>query len=87
MRVGGVHRRTIWAAEGGAVEILDQTLLPFELRMRRLETLEDAAEIMVTELTAHRMRSAFPSDVALIVENDVEREVFEAALRKGIARS
>lgn len=50
-------------------------------------TLEDAAEIMVTELTAHRMRSAFPSDVALIVENDVEREVFEAALRKGIARS
>jgi hypothetical protein len=42
---------------------------------------------MVTELVAHRMRSAFPTDIALVVENDVEREVFEAALRKGSARS
>lgn len=50
-------------------------------------TLEDAAEIMVTELVAHRMRSAFPTDIALVVENDVEREVFEAALRKGSASS
>ena len=49
--------------------------------------LEDAAEIMVTELLAHRMRSAFPTDIALVVENDVEREVFEAALRKGSASS
>ncbi len=50
-------------------------------------TLEDAAEIMVTELVAHRMRSSFPTDIALVVENDVEREVFEAAVRKGSARS
>jgi len=50
-------------------------------------TLEDAAEIMVTELVAHRMRSAFPTDIAMVVENDVEREVFEAALRKGSAHS
>jgi O-acetyl-ADP-ribose deacetylase (regulator of RNase III) len=50
-------------------------------------SLEDAAEIMVSELAAHRMRAAFPTDVALVVENDEEREIFEAALRKGTARS
>jgi O-acetyl-ADP-ribose deacetylase (regulator of RNase III) len=50
-------------------------------------TLEDAAAIMVTELAAHRMRAPFPTDVALVVENDAEREVFEAALRKGAAGS
>jgi len=48
--------------------------------------LEDAAEIMVLEITAHRMRAPFPVDVAVVVETDDEREVFEAALRKGIAR-
>jgi len=48
-------------------------------------TLEDAADIMVTELTAHRARAAFPTDIALVVETDAEREVFEAALRRGSA--
>lgn len=46
-------------------------------------TLEDAAELMVNELVAHRMRSDFPAEVALVVENETEREVFEAALRNG----
>ena len=41
----GARPRTIRVAEGGqAVEIIDQTRLPFELCIRRLETLEDAAE-------------------------------------------
>ena len=48
--------------------------------------LEDAAEIMVTELAVHRARFTFPVDVALVVETDEEREVFEAALRKGTTR-
>jgi O-acetyl-ADP-ribose deacetylase (regulator of RNase III) len=50
-------------------------------------TLEDAAEIMVTELVAHRLRAHFPVEIALVVETDAEREVFEAALRKGITGS
>ncbi len=34
--------RTIWPAENGrSVEIIDQTLLPHEFRIKRLETLED----------------------------------------------
>jgi len=45
-------------------------------------SLEDAADIMVAELAVHRVRSAFPTDLALVVENDEQREVFEAALRR-----
>jgi methylthioribose-1-phosphate isomerase len=45
MKVQGVAQRTIRVAAGGrAVEIIDQTRLPFELRILRLERLEDAAE-------------------------------------------
>ena len=45
MKVQGVAQRTIRpAADGRAVEIIDQTRLPFELRILRLETLEDAAQ-------------------------------------------
>ena len=44
MKVDGVPFRTIWLAEDGwAVEIIDQTLLPHEFVIARLETLEDAA--------------------------------------------
>ena len=50
-------------------------------------TLEDAAEIMVLELTAHRTQFPFPKAITLVVENDLERDVFEAALRKGSAQS
>jgi len=45
VRVGGVPYRTIWLADDGAcVEIIDQTRLPHEFAIRRLERLEDAAE-------------------------------------------
>jgi methylthioribose-1-phosphate isomerase len=44
MKVDGRPMRTIWsAADGWAVEIIDQTRLPHELATRRLETLEAAA--------------------------------------------
>lgn len=44
MNVDGVPYRTIWlAADGRAVEIIDQTRLPFELVTRRLETVDEAA--------------------------------------------
>ncbi|MFZ1414015.1 MAG: S-methyl-5-thioribose-1-phosphate isomerase [Defluviicoccus sp.] len=45
MRVGGRQYRTIWrAADGRAVEIIDQTLLPHAFAIVRLETLAAAAE-------------------------------------------
>lgn len=45
-------------------------------------TPEDAAEIMVAVLTAHRERSDFPVEVCFVVETDTERDVFEGALRR-----
>jgi methylthioribose-1-phosphate isomerase len=43
MRVNGIGTRTIWpAADGVAVEIIDQTRLPHEFVVARLATIEDA---------------------------------------------
>ncbi len=44
MKVGGRPMRTIWPAEGGAVEIIDQTRLPHELVILRLERAAEAAQ-------------------------------------------
>jgi methylthioribose-1-phosphate isomerase len=45
MNVRGQPMRTIWpAADGRTVEIIDQTRLPHELVISRLETLDDAAQ-------------------------------------------
>ncbi len=44
MKVGSVHRRTIWpSADGRAVEVIDQTKLPHDFVTTRLETLDEAA--------------------------------------------
>ena len=44
MNVNGRAMRTIWLAEDGrSVEIIDQRLLPHELAVARLRTLDDAA--------------------------------------------
>jgi methylthioribose-1-phosphate isomerase len=49
MNVGGRPMRTIWLAEDGrSVEILDQTRLPHELVIVRLQTVEDAAHAIST---------------------------------------
>ncbi len=43
MKVGETHYRSIWReADGFSVGVIDQTVLPHEFRIRRLETLEDA---------------------------------------------
>jgi methylthioribose-1-phosphate isomerase len=49
VRVGGRAMRTIWpAADGRAVEIIDQTRLPHELVILALQTLDDAARAIRT---------------------------------------
>ncbi|MGH6930618.1 MAG: S-methyl-5-thioribose-1-phosphate isomerase, partial [Dongiaceae bacterium] len=49
MQVDGVPYRTIWpSGDGRSVDIIDQTLLPHEFRIVRLETLEDAARAIKT---------------------------------------
>jgi methylthioribose-1-phosphate isomerase len=49
MKVDGRHYRTLWLGEDGAsVEVIDQTRLPHEFAVKRLATLEDAADAIVT---------------------------------------
>jgi len=48
-------------------------------------TLEDASEIMVAVLKAHVAAADYPVDVTVVVESPIEREVFEAALRRWVA--
>ncbi len=49
MLVDGKPTRTIWlGGDGRTVEIIDQTLLPFELKVVGLETLDDAAHAIRT---------------------------------------
>jgi methylthioribose-1-phosphate isomerase len=49
MRIGDTWYRTIWPTDdGSAVEIIDQTVLPHAFEIRRLETVEDAAEAIRT---------------------------------------
>jgi methylthioribose-1-phosphate isomerase len=49
MRIGDTWYRTIWPTDdGAAVEIIDQTLLPHALEIRRLQSVDDAAEAIRT---------------------------------------
>ena len=49
MNIDGRHYRTIWLAEdGGRVCVIDQTRLPLAFAVRRLATMEDAAEAIAT---------------------------------------
>jgi methylthioribose-1-phosphate isomerase len=49
MKIHDRHYRTIWPAEDGrSVEVIDQTRLPHEFKIKRLRTVEEAAEAIVT---------------------------------------
>src|SRR5215212_7605098 len=49
MKVEGQHFRTIWVDDDGwRVNIIDQTKLPHQFAIARLETLEDAARAIST---------------------------------------
>ncbi len=49
MNVDGTHFRTIWLADDGwAVEVIDQTRLPHEFEVLRLETVGEAVRAIGT---------------------------------------
>ncbi len=48
MKISGTPYRTIWPLESGAVRVIDQSRLPFELHTLDLSTLEDAAHAIRT---------------------------------------
>lgn len=81
---GEAPLRTIWPTGDGAVEIIDQTLLPHTFKTVRLSTMEDAAEAiavmrvrgapLIGATAAHGIAlaaSADPSDGALQQAHDV----------------
>ena len=49
-------------------------------------SIEDAAEILVAELSEQSPDPAGPTDIAIVVETEEQREVFEGALRRVRAR-
>jgi methylthioribose-1-phosphate isomerase len=88
LRVGGVEQRTIrLAGDGAAVEIIDQTRLPFELRIARLASLADAAEA----ISSMRVRGApligvtAAYGVCLALREDASEAAFERACARLLA--
>jgi methylthioribose-1-phosphate isomerase len=83
MKVQGKPMRTIWVeAEGAAVGIIDQTRLPHEFVMRRIET----AEAMAEAIRSMRVRGAplIGASAAYGVALAVSRDPADAALAAAI---
>ncbi|PKU23924.1 S-methyl-5-thioribose-1-phosphate isomerase [Telmatospirillum siberiense] len=88
MKIHGTHRRTIWLAEDGrGVEIIDQTRLPHELVVIRLDTLEEA-ERAIKEMWvrgAPLIGAAAAYGVALALRSDASDARLDEACRRLLA--
>ena len=82
MRVGGHHYRTIWP-EDGAVAVIDQTRLPFELVTKQLFTMVDAAEAISTMVVrgAPLIGATAAYGVALAMASDPSDANLDEAVR------
>ena len=82
MRIGETWYRTIWPSDDGvAVEIIDQTLLPHLLEIRRLQSVEDAAEAIRTMRVrgAPLIGATAAYGLALALREDGSDDAFEAS--------
>ncbi|HVS78360.1 MAG TPA: S-methyl-5-thioribose-1-phosphate isomerase [Steroidobacteraceae bacterium] len=82
MRISGVPYRTIWPLESGAVRVIDQSRLPFELVTVDLKTLEDAARAIKTMVVrgAPLIGATAAYGLALALRADAsDRRIEEAA--------
>lgn len=90
MRIDGRHWRSIAATEGGAaVEVIDQTLLPFRFATRRWTTVEDVADGIRSMVVrgAPLIGAAAASGVALAMRADAsDRSLGEAVALLGATR-
>jgi methylthioribose-1-phosphate isomerase len=87
MRIGDTWYRTIWPSDdGSAVEIIDQTLLPHVFEIRRLQSVEDAAEAIRTMRVrgAPLIGATAAYGLALALREDDSDGAFEAS-RKVLA--
>ncbi len=82
MNVDGKHFRSIWLGDDGwSAEIIDQTRLPHEFVIERLETLEDAAKaIEVMQVRGAPLIGATAAyGICLALREDAGDEALEAA--------
>ena len=80
MKVNGKKYRSIWlAADGVGVEIIDQTLLPFQFKVVRLDTIEQAMEAISRMLVrgAPLIGATAAYGVCLGLRRDVSRQALE----------
>jgi len=85
MNVRGRAMRTIWpAADGGTVEIIDQTRLPHELVVVRLKTLDDAAHAIAAMQVrgAPLIGATAAYGIALAAADDPSDDGLDAAISK-----
>jgi len=88
MNVDGTHFRTIWLADDGwAVEIIDQTRLPFEFVTVRLENVNDAATAIADMWVrgAPLIGATAAYGMALAMQADPSDEHLDAAYDKLLA--
>ena len=87
MKIAGTPYRTIWPLESGAVRVIDQSRLPFELVTLDLTTLEDAARAIRTMVVrgAPLIGATAAYGLALALRTDAsDRRIEEAS---GILRA
>ena len=80
MKVNGKIYRSIWlATDGVGVEIIDQTLLPFQFKVVRLDTIEQAMEAISRMLVrgAPLIGATAAYGVCLGLQRDVSRQALE----------
>ena len=84
MKVDGVHTRTIWLhRDGTSVEVIDQTRLPHQFTIRRLESAEDAARAISGMVVrgAPLIGATAAYGLALAMRDDPSDEHLEASAR------
>lgn len=82
MKIAGIPYRTLWPLESGAVRVIDQSRLPFELVTLDLTTLEDAAHAIKAMIVrgAPLIGATAAYGLALAMRADAsDRRVEEAA--------
>jgi methylthioribose-1-phosphate isomerase len=83
MNINGKPYRTIWlAADGWAVEVIDQARLPHELAIARLETVEDAGRAIKTMQVrgAPLIGATAAYGVCLALREDASDEALDRAI-------
>ena len=88
VKVGDRHYRSIWISDDGrAVDIIDQTRLPHEFVVARLETLEEAAEAIETMRVrgAPLIGATAAYGLALAAREDATDAALDAAYRTLLA--